>query len=644
MLSNAVGIEESAGQVNNFIATPEHNQARFFGNVGNNSCFQVFFVSIFDEGIAVSGSDNNSHTLLRFGDSQLGAVQAFVFFGNLVEVDNKTVGQLADSNGYTACTEVVAAFDHCGYGRVAEQTLDFAFGWRITLLYLCAAAHEGVNGVLLGGTGCTAAAVTAGFAAQQHYDIAGSGTLTANCATGSSADYAADFHTLRNKFIMIVFLYMAGCQTDLVAVGAVACSCADGNLALRQLTGQGFADWGARVGTAGYTHSLIYIGTAGQRIADCTAEAGCSAAERFDFGRMVMGFVFEHYQPLFSLAVDFDRHNDRACVDFFGLVKVSQLAFIAQLLHADYGNVHQCYRTFGVFTVNLVTGSHVFVISLLYRLGKGAGNDIYIFNLRHEGGMTAVVGPVGIQHTDFGNSRFTVFFVEVFLAPQQVVQAHSQAHGLAQCFCFFLGHGQETGNGFNLFRLFAGADEGFRLSLLSLTRFNRVDAVSLDFFNFFRSQLAFQHIYLSSSNHRALLLGNKLDTLFGKILALVILTGQQLYGKGSLACSQRQFLLYDIVDRRLGQHQLFSHSEFLIAQAHHIIAVNNTHTGKIAHTEVVAQVCQQAMCFDSKGILLFYKKSSNVTHIHGLQCNFFEVNTCYLCIYFNTLRRFIQYG
>ena len=69
MLCNTVGIEESAGQVNNFIATPEHNQARFFGNVGNNSCLQVFFVSIFDEGIAVSGSDNNSHTLLRFGDS-----------------------------------------------------------------------------------------------------------------------------------------------------------------------------------------------------------------------------------------------------------------------------------------------------------------------------------------------------------------------------------------------------------------------------------------------------------------------------------------------------------------------------------------------------------------------------------------------
>ena len=117
-------------------------------------------------------------------------------------------------------------------------------------------------------------------------------------------------------------------------------------------------------------------------------------------------------------------------------------------------------------------------------------------------------------------------------------------------------------------------------------------------------------------------MGNQLDTLFGKILALVVLTGQQLYGEGSLACSQRQLLLYDIVDRWLGQHQLFSHSEFLIAQAHHVIAVNDTHTGKIAHTEVVAQVCQQAMCFDSKGILLFYKKSSYVTHIHGLQCNF----------------------
>ena len=171
-----------------------------------------------------------------------------------------------------------------------------------------------------------------------------------------------------------------------------------------------------------------------------------------------MRFVFEHYQPLFRFAIDFDRHNDGAGINLFGLVKVSQLAFLAQLLHADNSNIHERYRALSILAVNLVTSSHIFVISLLYRLSINAGNNIYVLNLRHEGGMTAVVRPIGIQHTDFGNGRLAMLFIEIFLAPEQILQAHSQAHGLTQSLCFCLAHGQETGNSLNLLRLLAGAD------------------------------------------------------------------------------------------------------------------------------------------------------------------------------------------
>ena len=436
---------------------------------------------------------------------------------------------------------------------------------------------------------------------------------------------------------------MAGSQTNLVAVGAIAGSSTDGNLALRQLAGQSFANRRARISTAGYAHSLIYIGTTGQRIADCAAQAGCSTAERFNFRRMVMRFVFKHYQPLFRFAVDFDRHNYGAGIDFFGLVKVSQLAFLAQLLHADNSNIHERYRTLCIFAVNLVTSSHIFVISLLYRLSINAGNNIYVLNLRHEGGMTAVVRPIGIQHTDFGNSRFAMLFIEIFLAPEQILQAHSQAHGLTQSLCFCLAHGQETGNSLNLLRLLAGADQSFRFSLFGLTCFNRVDAISLNRRNLVSAQLTFQNIYLSSRNHRAVLLRNQLNTLFSKILTLIILTRKQLNSKGGFACSQRQLLLYNVINRRLGEHKLLRHSEFLIAKAHNVITIDNAHTGKIAHTQIITQICQQAMCFNSKGILLFHKKSFNITHIHGLQFKIFEVNSSVFCIYFNTLSAFIQY-
>ena len=53
-----------------------------------------------------------------------------------------------------------------------------------------------------------------------------------------------------------------------------------------------------------------------------------------------MGFVLKHNQPILGLAIHFDRYYDGASVDFLGLVQISQLTLLAQLLHADNSDIH----------------------------------------------------------------------------------------------------------------------------------------------------------------------------------------------------------------------------------------------------------------------------------------------------------------
>ena len=138
-----------------------------------------------------------------------------------------------------------------------------------------------------------------------------------------------------------------------------------------------------------------------------------------------MRFVFKHHKPILIFAIYFNRYNNGAGIDFFGLIQILQLTLFTQLFHADNSNVHQGYRTIGIFAVHLVTGSHVFIICFLNRLSESTGNNVHIFDLRHKCSMTAVVGPISIQYTNFCNSRFAVFLIKIFLAPKQILQAHS---------------------------------------------------------------------------------------------------------------------------------------------------------------------------------------------------------------------------
>ena len=182
-----------------------------------------------------------------------------------------------------------------------------------------------------------------------------------------------------------------------------------------------------RVTRTGHAHRLINVGATGQRVADRTAEAGSRAAERLDLGRVVMGLVLEHEQPVLVVAVHECLHLNGAGVDLLGLVDILQVAALFEHLSRNRTHVHQRYRTLGglFLAVDLHAGGHVAVKCILHHLIL----ELHIVDLGEEGGVAAVVRPVSIDHADLGDGRVALLGVaEVGLQELEVVKIHRKTH------------------------------------------------------------------------------------------------------------------------------------------------------------------------------------------------------------------------
>ena len=344
--------------------------------------------------------------------------------------------------------------------------------------------------MLLRGAGSAAAAVTAGLAAEQDDDVARLGYLADDVLQRSRTDNSADLHALCDIARVVDLVYEAGRKANLVAVGGVARSSGLAQLALRQLVLEGFRERHGRVARAGYAHCLINVGAAGQRVTDRTAEAGSSTAERLDLGRVVVGLVLEHEQPVLVVTVHERLHLNGAGVDLLGLVDVLQVAALLEHLSRDRTHVHQRYRTLRslFLAVDFYAGSHVAVKCVLHHLIF----ELYVIDLGEEGGVAAVVGPVSIDHANLGDGRVALFGVaEVGLQELEVVQIHRQTHIMQQVRESRLVHVSKADN-----RCHAGRDsvlylEGCRLSHRSLAGVYGVNQIAADLVHVLSSELAF---------------------------------------------------------------------------------------------------------------------------------------------------------
>ena len=120
--------------------------------------------------------------------------------------------------------------------------------------------------------------------------------------------------------------------------------------------------------------------------------------------------------------------DDGGGVDFLGDLEVVEFAGGFEFAHADEGDVHQGD---GLFVApQFLADATIDLVGFLDGFGAGVEGDLV--DGGEEGGVAAVVGPVGVQHANFGESGGAAFLrAEIFLGEGDVGLGHGEGHGFA---------------------------------------------------------------------------------------------------------------------------------------------------------------------------------------------------------------------
>ena len=315
---------------------------------------------------------------------------------------------------------------------------------------------------------------------------------------------------------------------------------------------------------------------------------------------MVVGLVLEEEQPVFHLTLDFDLHLNSTCVDFLGFIELVKLTDLTQILCGKRTDVHQVDR---LGSAEFRSRCNIIVVGCLQqRIFKLDGVDG-----GEERGVTAMVGPVGIDHADFGDGGVAVFFVfEVVAAEAQVVLIHGKTLFLDKCCQSIIVHGAETVESFNFGRDFVFDLQGFGLVHRSFTAFDRVDDILLDAGEILFGNRTLNDVNVRGVNVRTLTLGENLDTLSSGVCTLVKLTGQILNCENGCAGNAGQLIIGD-VQLRFGEDNLLCISKEISIDVFNIVTVEHAKSGQTFHAEQGLEIRKKRTSFTCQRGLFFYK-------------------------------------
>ncbi len=157
---------------------------------------------------------------------------------------------------------------------------------------------------------------------------------------------------------------------------------------------------------------------------------------------MVVRLVLEHQQPLLGLPVHIDIYEYAAGVVLLADLQVVQQAFLPEILGTDRGHIHQIEAF--LLAAGLGTHLQVEVQSAVDVLLDEGLLHIDALQLGREGGVAAVVAPVGVQNPQFGLVGVAAFLGEVLHHLGEVVGIHRQTHLPAICSQIFSLHIPES--------------------------------------------------------------------------------------------------------------------------------------------------------------------------------------------------------
>ena len=282
-----------------------------------------------------------------------------------------------------------------------------------------------------------------------------------------------------------------------------------------------------------------------------------------------MCLILEEYQPLLSyflsVIIHFYRNDYGAGIDFIGFLHISQLAVFFQLSHSHQSQIHQTYELICSACKNLFSGIEITLVGGLNRRTIISVTELYVSQFCGKSGMTAVVGPVGIQHTNLCHGRISLLITtEIILDMQEILEGHSQAKGIIQLAQLSLFHLTESVKDRHICRVIIYGDQSLRLHQISLPGIYRVDTISFDFSKFFIGNIAYKQIGNSSLDDRLFILVQEFHTLHCRICSLIELTGQEFYRKYSAAFRNLNCFLIQIIYRRFRKYGLTCFGKYFI--------------------------------------------------------------------------------
>ena len=251
-----------------------------------------------------------------------------------------------------------------------------------------------------------------------------------------------------------------------------------------------------------------------------------------------MRFIFKLHQPLLGDGFPVrtghgNRHLDGTGVDFFRFVEIRDFALLFEQTHPHGGHIHQGHVFLAdPVTVNLAAGVHIGLQRILDSTGQGAPLRLYAFEAGQKGGVTAVVGPIRVDHPQFGDGGIPLFLVpEIPLTEQQILQRHGEAHALPGILHLIPGHGKEPRHPGHIGGTRRRQIQGVGFIEGGQPGFHGIDQVVLDPFHIRLGKLPFQADHPRGQHPGPLALGEKLHALGRRVRPLVILAGQIFHGK-----------------------------------------------------------------------------------------------------------------
>ena len=274
------------------------------------------------------------------------------------------------------------------------------------------------------------------------------------------------------------------------------------------------------------------------------------------------------------------------------MIQLLQIPLGLEGLRADDRHIHEGDGLIPAPGVELVPQGKVTAAAFFEEAVRG----FHPINLGEEGGVAAMIRPIGVDHADFGDGGVPAFGIpEVSLAEGQVVNIHGKAVIGHKTGPVSRRHGGEIQQGFH------GGGHGiahvqrFHPVKRGGAAFHRVYQMGAYFGEFHVGDFAVDEVDPGGGHGGAFLAGHNLDALGAGIGPLVVLAGQIFHGEHPASGLGQVFV--GQVNLGFGEHRKPGLVKIGLVHALYVVAVDHPHALHAIQPQSGAQIVEHPFGF-----------------------------------------------